>query len=172
MRSQCFVIMVITYVLVMNFKQAIRSGYSDSSVTTMFERSREVQPVNFFLSLLWVRLLKRWRPMKFQSNTVSTKDGFGLSVYSYAILWYFHKAVFNLGQFAMPETCENWLDLVNSCAHHARQTHGIFQVLPYLMDFKVLGELWNPLSRTVLSKRSFIWNKRPVKICNGSKTQQ
>ena len=33
----------------------------------------------------------------------------------------------NLGQFAMPETCENWLDLENSCIYYARQTCEIYQ---------------------------------------------
>ena len=46
-----------------------------------------------------------------------------------------------LGQFAMPETCEDWLGLVNSCVYYVHQTHEIYQVLPYLVDFKALGEL-------------------------------
>ena len=41
----------------------------------------------------------------------------------------------------MPETCENWLGLVNSCVYYARQTRENHQVLPYSVDFKALGEL-------------------------------
>ena len=48
-------------------------------------------------------------------------------------------------------TCENWLSLLNSCIYYAHQTHEIYQVLPYFMDFKAPWELWNPLSKTVLS---------------------
>ena len=59
----------------------------------------------------------------------------------------------------MPETCENSLSLVNSCIYYAYQTSEIYQVLPYSVDFKVRVELWNPMSKTVLSKRSFIWKK-------------
>ena len=33
--------------------------------------------------------------------------------------------------FAMPETCENWLCLVNSCIYYVYQTCEIYQVLPY-----------------------------------------
>ena len=36
----------------------------------------------------------------------------------------------------MPETCENWLGLVNICIYYACQTHEIYQVLPYSVDFK------------------------------------
>ena len=36
----------------------------------------------------------------------------------------------------MPEACENWLDLVNSCIYYARQTFEIYQVLPDSVDFK------------------------------------
>ena len=42
----------------------------------------------------------------------------------------------------------------------------IYQELPYSLDFKVHGELWNPLSKTVLSKCSFISTKGPVDILN------
>ena len=45
----------------------------------------------------------------------------------------------------------NWLGLVILCIYYARQTHEICQVLPYLVDFKAPGELWNPLSKTVVS---------------------
>ena len=40
-------------------------------------------------------------------------------------------AVLKLGQFAMPETCEDWLGLLNICIYYAWQTHEIYQVLPY-----------------------------------------
>ena len=72
----------------------------------------------------------------------------------------------------MPEICENWLSLVNSCIYNACQTHEIYQVLPYSVDFKAPGALWNPLSKTVLSKFSFICNKGPVDIWNDHKTQK
>ena len=48
----------------------------------------------------------------------------------------------------MPETCENWLGLVNSCVYYAHQTREIYQVLPYSMDFKAPVELWNPPVKT------------------------
>ena len=69
----------------------------------------------------------------------------------------------------MPETCENWLGLVNSRVYYAHQTHEIYQVLPYSVDFKAPGELCNPLSKTVLSECSFIWNKGCVNICHDHK---
>ena len=74
----------------------------------------------------------------------------------------------------MPKTCENWLGLVNSCIYYAHQTHEIYQVQPYSVDFKAPREHWNPLSKTVhvLSKCSFIWNKEPVNIWNNLKTQK
>ena len=34
----------------------------------------------------------------------------------------------------IPETCEIWLGLVNSCVYFARQTHKIYRVLPYSVD--------------------------------------
>ena len=36
----------------------------------------------------------------------------------------------------MPEICENWFGLVNSCVYFAHQTREIYQVLPYLVDTK------------------------------------
>ena len=39
----------------------------------------------------------------------------------------------------MSETCENWLGFVNSCIYYACQTHEIYQVLPYSLDFKAPG---------------------------------
>ena len=77
-----------------------------------------------------------------------------------------------LGQFAMPETCENWPSVINSSVYYAHQTHESYQVLPYSVDFKAPGELWNPLSKTVFSKCSFIWNKGPVKIWNDHEAQK
>ena len=67
---------------------------------------------------------------------------------------------------------ENWLCLANSYIYNSHQTHEIFQVLPYSVDFKAPRELWNPLIKTVLSKCSFIWNKGYVKIWNTCKTQK
>ena len=73
----------------------------------------------------------------------------------------------------MPETCEKWLDLVIICIYYAPQTREIGQVLPYSLDFKAPGELWNPLCKTIL-KCSFnkqfsnegsvnIWNDRKAR---------
>ena len=69
----------------------------------------------------------------------------------------------------MPETCENWLGLVNSCVYYAHQIHGIYQILTLMVDFKAPGELWNSLSKTVISNFSFSWNKGPVKVWNDHK---
>ena len=66
----------------------------------------------------------------------------------------------------MPETCEIWLGLVNSCTYYAHQTHEIYLVLPYSVGFKAPGELWNPLGKTALSKYSLNWNKGPTNMCN------
>ena len=74
----------------------------------------------------------------------------------------------------MPETCENWLGLVNSCVYyvHQSETQEIYQVLLYSVDFKAPQELWNQQSKTVLSKYSFVWNKRPVYIQTDHKAQK
>ena len=66
----------------------------------------------------------------------------------------------------MPKTWEYWHGLVKGCIYYAYQTHGIYQILPYSMDFKAPEELWNPLSKTVFGKCSFIWNKIHVNILN------
>ena len=75
------------------------------------------------------------------------------------------------GQFVMPKTCENWLGPVNSCVYYARQTCNIYQVLSYSVVFKAPLQLWDPLSKTVLSKCRLIWNKGHVNIRNHSKDQ-
>ena len=62
-----------------------------------------------------------------------------------------------LGQFAMSKTCKNWLGLVNSCIYYACQTHEIYHVL-LLSGFQSSLRIWNPLSKTGLSKCHFIWN--------------
>ena len=78
----------------------------------------------------------------------------------------------------MPETCENWLGLVNSCLYYARQTHDIYQVpgAVLLRGFQsskgAPRELWNPLSKTQLSKYNFVWNKGTVNILNDDKAQK
>ena len=64
--------------------------------------------------------------------------------------------VLKLGQFAMSDTCEKWFGLVNSCAYYALQAREINQVLPYLVDFEAPGELWNPLTKTVLTKANVV----------------
>ena len=51
----------------------------------------------------------------------------------------------------MPENCESWFRFVNIYIHYAHQTQEIYQVQPWSVDFKAPGELWNPLSKTVLS---------------------
>ena len=57
------------------------------------------------------------------------------------IVWtWWHRSVLNLGQFdTSPETCGNWLGLVNRSVYCARQTRDIYQVLPYSLDFKAPG---------------------------------
>ena len=60
----------------------------------------------------------------------------------------------------MPETCDNWLGLVQSCVYYAHQTREIYQVLSYSVDF------WNILSEIMLRKCSFILNKGLVNIWN------
>ena len=60
-----------------------------------------------------------------------------------------------LGQFAMLKICENWLGLVNSCVYCAQQTHKIYQVLPYSVDFKAPGELCNPVRQYSVNLVSF-----------------
>ena len=72
----------------------------------------------------------------------------------------------------MCETCENWLGFVNTCIYYAHQTCGIYHVLPYWVDFKAPGELWNPLSKSVLGKRSLISTKEPVNIWNEREAQK
>ena len=67
---------------------------------------------------------------------------------------------------------ENWLCPVNSCVCYARQINEIYQVLPYSVDFKGPGELWNTLSKAVLSKCSCVWNKGPANIYNDRKAQK
>ena len=44
----------------------------------------------------------------------------------------------------MPETCKNWLSLVNSCIYYACQTHEIYpvHVLPYSVDSKAPEIHW------------------------------
>ena len=78
-----------------------------------------------------------------------------------------------LTQFAMPETWKNGFGPINSCVYYARQTREInYQVLPYSVDFKAPEELWNPLSKPVLSICSFVWNKGLVNIWNDRKAQK
>ena len=66
-----------------------------------------------------------------------------------------------LGWFAIPETCE--IIASNSCFYYAHQTHEIYQILPYSVDFKAPKELWNPLSKTVLSLNhsKVLWYIKP-----------
>ena len=59
----------------------------------------------------------------------------------------------------MPETRENWLGFVNSCAYYAVQTREIYQIQPYSVDFKAPEVLWNLLTKIAFSKWSFISNK-------------
>ena len=39
----------------------------------------------------------------------------------------------------MPVTCKNWLFLSNSYVYYAHQTHEIYKLLPYSVDFKTPG---------------------------------
>ena len=53
----------------------------------------------------------------------------------------------------MPETCENWLRLVNSCISIARQTREIYQVLPYsaVIRRKRMSEIFPVQNDTIIS---------------------
>ena len=51
----------------------------------------------------------------------------------------------------MPETCENWFDLINSCIYYAHQTHEIYLVLPYSMDSKAPQKLLNPVRKYLVN---------------------
>ena len=41
----------------------------------------------------------------------------------------------------MPEACENWLGLENSCIYFVRQNCEIYRVRPYSVDFKAPLEI-------------------------------
>ena len=47
---------------------------------------------------------------------------------------------------------------VNICLYYAHKTREICRELLYSLDFKASGEHRSPLSKTVISKCSFIWN--------------
>ena len=51
----------------------------------------------------------------------------------------------------MPQTSENWTGLVKDCVFYARQTHDIYQVLPYSVDFRAPGSLEIHLVRKYLA---------------------
>ena len=72
----------------------------------------------------------------------------------------------------MPETYENLLGLINSCVYHAHQTREICKVLPYLMDLKAPGDLWNPPSKQYLINVGDFLNKGPANISNYCKAQE
>ena len=70
----------------------------------------------------------------------------------------------------MLEICKNWFGLANSSIYYAHQTREIYQTCAAsLSGFQSSGEFWIPLSKTVLSECSFIWNKVPVNIGNDGK---
>ena len=56
----------------------------------------------------------------------------------------------------MPKNCENWLGFLNCCVYYARKTREINKILIYSVDSKAPAELWNPMSKTILSKCSLI----------------
>ena len=59
----------------------------------------------------------------------------------------------------MPVTYENWLCIVQSSVYYTCQTREINQVVHYYsVDFKVPKELWNPLSKSVLSNSNFVYS--------------
>ena len=50
--------------------------------------------------------------------------------------------------------------LARSCKqlfYYARECREIYQLLPYSVDFKAPGELWNPQSKTVLNLKSNLY---------------
>ena len=59
----------------------------------------------------------------------------------------------------MLETYEYWLGLENNRVCYASETHEIYQVLHCSVDSQDSRELWNPMTKTVVSKRSFVWSK-------------
>ena len=72
----------------------------------------------------------------------------------------------------MPDTCENWPHIANHCVQYAHQPCENYQVLLYSVDLKAPEELWNPMSKTVHTKCSSIWNKLPVNIWNDRKAEK
>ena len=89
-------------------------------------------------------------------NNVTKETGVQILVYVGLGYWCTTNFSFKIGTTCHAKTGENWLGLVNSCIYYAHQTHEIYQ-------------LWNPLSKTVLSKNSSIYNKGPVDIWNDRK---
>ena len=121
-------------------------------------------------------------PGKFQQNfryvifkLISVTDGWGISC-KITLRWMplnltnDKSTLVQLGQ--LPETCESWLHLVNRCVYYAHQTREINQLLPYSVDFKAPGELWNPMCKAIHGKFCFIRNKGPVNIWNNRKTEK
>ena len=66
-----------------------------------------------------------------------------------------------LGQFAIPDTCEKCLGIVNNCVYFVHQTREINQVLPYAGDFKPQEELCNPLKRQYFVNVALFGTKDP-----------
>ena len=65
----------------------------------------------------------------------------------------------------MHETWENWLNVVKSCIYFARQTHEIFQVMPYFIDFTIPGSFEIHWLRQYLVNVEY-WEK---KVCKNLK---
>ena len=70
----------------------------------------------------------------------------------------------------MPETCKNWPGFVNSCVYYSSQTHDIYQVLRYPVDFKAPEEfeiyhVIQYLVNVVLFKiKDLLTSEMPVKL--------
>ena len=66
----------------------------------------------------------------------------------------------------IPETCENWLGLVNPCVYFGRQTQRNLPRDVLLREFQ-----WFRGALALISKCSFIWSKGLVNIWNDRKAQ-
>ena len=71
----------------------------------------------------------------------------------------------------MPETCETWLGFVNDYIYSTTRTVQFIRYCLTQWIAKLPGSFEKyPPTKSVLGKRSFIWNKGPVNIRNNRKT--
>ena len=77
---------------------------------------------------------------------------------------YSNNPVLNIRTICQTQDLWKLACLVTSCIYYACQTHEIYQVLLYSVDFKAPKELWNPLSKAVLNECSIISIKGPSEM--------